>query len=54
VSKTETGTSISIDTDGGSTIGDSTGLGSDWLKQKSISVSPLEVNPKGTHFVVEI
>jgi hypothetical protein len=54
VSKTEAGTSISIDTDGGSTIGDSTGLGSDWLKQKSISVSPLEVNPKGTHFVVEI
>jgi hypothetical protein len=54
VSKTGSGTRISIDTDGESTMGGSTGLGSDWLKQKSISVSPLEIKPKGTHFVVEI
>ncbi len=54
VSKTGSVTSISIDTDGGSTIVDSTGLGSDWMKEKSISVSPLAVHPKGTHFVVEI
>ena len=54
VSKTGSGTTISIDTDGESTKGASTGLGSDWLKEKSISVSELEFSPNGTHFVVEI
>jgi signal transduction histidine kinase len=54
VLKTGSGTNISIDTDGESTKGASTGLGSDWLKQKSISVSSLEFSPKGTHFVVEM
>ena len=54
VLKTGSGTTISIDTDGESTKGASTGLGSDWLKEKSISVSELEFSPNGTHFVVEI